>query len=559
MATEGPGAELDDKADWVDPSADSHLRDQLSALTGALSNTVALRGLVAMGAGTIVLLLPGATTTLVTAIVIALLAFTGLQDIFYALTGKRWFGRPINRWLAAPRGLAAIAFAAAMGFLAYAGAGELTLALLVGLVGIYIGIRGVISVLSALLKRRERDPLPGIAGGSLAVIAGILAYAVPQTIVSTVIITTAAASLLLGLLLISWSLRRAARGSGLNPSTASIPDVVWDWIDGSDIGRKVRADQAGGLYFEQPQRLTKLGTWWVMLVLSVAIATFAVLADSTAVVIGAMLVAPLMTPILGLAGALVNGWGRRAANSAALVAAGAIASITLAYGITAWAPVAVSFSSNTQIVSRVSPNTIDMLIALAAGAAGAFATVNARVASGIAGVAIAVALVPPLAVVGVTLNGGRFGEAGGAALLFLTNFVAIVLSAAMVFVLTGFARPFALRNRPRQIIKTVTPFIALAGVILLPLMLTSEGTLQTETRERDAQRTVEEWLGEATAFQITDVSASASLVEVTITGPGDPPEASDLLAALQDDFIGPVGLQLVVVPVDVTELPPPGS
>ncbi|GAA1469181.1 DUF389 domain-containing protein [Microbacterium thalassium] len=551
--------ELEDKAELIDPDTNARFRDQIQSTVSALSNTVALRGLVAMGAGTVVLLLPDATTNLVTLILIVLLGFSGLQDLFYAVSGLRWFGRRINRWLATPRGIAAIALAAAMALLAYAGVGELTLALLVGLVGIYIGIRGVVSITAALLKRSQRDPLPGLAGGSLAVIVGVLAYMVPTSIVSTVIIAGAVGALLVGLILVSWSLRRDARGSGIDPATASIAEVLWDWIDGSDVGRKERAEQATGLYFEEPQRLTKLGTWWVMLILSVAIATFAVLQDSTAVVIGAMLVAPLMTPILGLAGALVNGWGRRAIESAALVAGGAVVSITLAYGLAAWAPIAISFSSNSQITSRVSPNTIDMLIALAAGAAGAFATVNARVASGIAGVAIAVALVPPLAVVGVTLNGGRVEDAGGATLLFLTNFVAIVLSAALVFIVTGFARPYALRNRPRQLLQTVTPFVALAGIIMLPLMLTSESVLQTQNRERDAQGTVEEWLGEDTEFVVTDVTVASSEVQVVITGPGDPPDTSELLDALQDDFVEPVGLELTVVPVDVTVIPaPPG-
>lgn len=545
------------KSDLVDPDTNARLRDQIRSMTSALSNTVALRGLVAIGAGTVVLLLPGATTTLVTFILIVLLGFSGLMDLFYAVTGRRWFGRRINRWLATPRGLAAIVLAGAMALLAYAGVGDLTLALLVGLAGIYIGIRGVVSITAALLKRRQQDPLPGLAGGSLAVIVGVLAYMVPTSIVSTVIITGATGAILVGLILVSWSLRRDARGSGLDPATASIADVLWDWIDGSDVGRKDRAEQATGLYFEEPQRLTKLGTWWVMLILSVAIATFAVLQDSTAVVIGAMLVAPLMTPILGLAGALVNGWGRRAIESAVLVTAGALVSITLGYGLAAWAPIAVSFTTNSQITSRVSPNTVDMLIALAAGAAGAFATVNSRVASGIAGVAIAVALVPPLAVVGVTLNGGRFDEAGGAALLFLTNFVAIVLSAALVFIITGFARPYALRNRPRQILQTVTPFVALAGVILLPLMLTSESLLQTQSRERDAQRTVEEWLGDESDFDITDVAVVGSEVQVTISGPGDPPAAGELSQSLQDDFVDPVSLRLTVVPVAVTVVPAP--
>ncbi|GAA1706237.1 hypothetical protein GCM10009808_25270 [Microbacterium sediminicola] len=547
----------EDSAAAVAPAGNDRLRDQLHDLLAALSNTVALRGLVCVAVGLVVLLLPDATTTVVSGIVIILLALAGLADILYSLTGIRWFGHRANRWLTAPRGLASLLFAVILGFLVWAGAGDATLALTVGVLGIYVGLRGLVAIIGALGRRKTRDPLPGIAGGALAVIAGALAYLVPDSITTTVIISAAVASLIVGLLLISWSLRRASRGTSLDPATASIPDLLWDWIEGSDIGRKERAEQARGLYFEQPQQLTKLGTWWVMLALSVAIASFAVLADSTAVVIGAMLVAPLMTPILGLAGALVNGWGRRAVESGILVAAGALVAVILAYGIAAWSPVAIAFSTNSQIVSRVSPNTVDMLIALAAGAAGAFATVNSRVASGIAGVAIAVALVPPLAVVGICLNGGRFDEAGGAALLFLTNFVAIVLAAAGVFVITGFARPYALRNRPRQILQTVAPFVALAGIVLLPLMLTSEGLLQNATSVRAAQNTVEEWLGEDSSFVVSSVTVSSSEIEVTITGPGTPPAAEELAAALQDDFFEPVALTLTVVPIDVTVVPAP--
>ncbi|WP_353826667.1 DUF389 domain-containing protein [Agromyces sp. SYSU T0242] len=551
--------EVDDKADWVNPRANARLRDQFRAMAGALSNAVALRGLACMVGGMAVLLLPDVTTTLVSGIVIALFAVGGIADVVYAVVGDRWFHRRINRWLAAPRGLAALLLAAFLGLLVYAGAGDVTLPFVIGLVGIYLIVRGVIAVVAAVVRRRERDPLPALAGGAIAIVGGILAYEVPTSIATTVIVTTATASLVVGLVLISWSVRRAARHTGPDPSDATVAEVLWDWIEGSDIGRSLRAEQAAGLYFENPQRLTKLGTWWVMLVLSVAIATFAVLQDSTAVVIGAMLVAPLMTPILGLAGALVNGWGRRAFQSATMVVSGAVASIVLAYGITAWAPVAISYAVNSQVVSRVSPNTVDMMIALAAGAAGAFATVNARVASGIAGVAIAVALVPPLAVVGVSLNGARYADAAGAALLFLTNFVAIVLAAAVVFVLTGFARPFALRHRPRQILQTVAPFVVLAGIVMLPLMLTSEGLLLNQTRERDVQGAVEDWLGPDSEFEITDVSVETGTVGVTITGDGDAPEAADLRDALQDGFENPIGLELTVIPVDVTVVPAPNG
>ncbi|MDZ8173176.1 DUF389 domain-containing protein [Microbacterium xanthum] len=522
-----------------------------------LGDPVAVRGLVSAAIGTVILLLPAATTTLVSFVVIGLMFLAGGMDVFYALTGRRWFGGRTPRLLAAPRGLAAIAFAAAMVFLTVLGAGVVTLSLTVGVLGLYLAVRGVISVVAAVMNRRRRDPVPGLARGGVAILLAVLALTVPSSVVTASIVTVATAALLLGLVMIAWAFRGPSAGSGLDPATATVPEVVWDWIVGADIGRKERSAQAATLYFERPGRRNKLGTWWVMLILSVAIASFAVIADSTAVVIGAMLVAPLMTPILGLAGAMVNGWARRALHSAVLVAAGTIASIVLAYGIAGWSPVAISFATNSQITSRVSPNTVDLLIAIAAGAAGAFATVNSRVASGIAGVAIAVALVPPLAVVGISLNGGRFDDASGAALLFLTNFVAIVLAAALVFVLTGFARPFALRHRPRQLLSTVAPVLAGAAIILVPLMTNAESLLHSETRAREATATVTDWLGSDTEFVITDVRVEDDTVAVDLTGPGSTPAPSDLLDALQDDFLEPVGLDLHVTPVDVTQLDPP--
>ena len=103
--------------------------------------------------------------------------------------------------------------------------------------------------------------------------------------------------------------------------------------------------------------------------MSTTIATLAILADSTAVVIGAMLVAPLMTPILGVSAGIVNGWMGRVSRAFATVAGGVAVSILVAWIVSSWAPHFVPIASNSQVISRVSPTLLDMLIALAAGAA----------------------------------------------------------------------------------------------------------------------------------------------------------------------------------------------
>ena len=215
------------------------------------------------------------------------------------------------------RGLVAVVLAVPLALVALAGATRLSPVAAVEALSPSTVLRGAIAMITAVSKRRERDPVPAIAGGSIAIMAGVLAGVMPASLTDAAIVTAAAGSVLVEAMLVAWSMRRdretTGKGDGaLDPATASIPDVLWDWVVGSDIGRRERAAQAEGLYFENPGRLTKLGTWWVMLVLSVAIATFAVLGDSIAVVIGAMPVAPLMTPLMGLAGAIVNGWQRRA-------------------------------------------------------------------------------------------------------------------------------------------------------------------------------------------------------------------------------------------------------
>ncbi|WP_062299280.1 DUF389 domain-containing protein [Demequina maris] len=533
------------------------VREQITDMVRAMANAASLRGVALVVAGAIVLALPAATTWIAQVVAIGGLGLLGLMDLFYAITGRRWIGRRINRVVAALRGLMTTAIAALLAWIAYLdpSGGALSLAGVVAAVGVYVAFRGLIGVIDVLVRPNRRERLVRLAVSGLALAGGILAAQVPESISRTVLVSSATAAIIVGFILIAWGIRRAESGVGLDPAHASIGQVLWDWIRGSDIGDEARSEQVEALYFENPGRLNKLGTWWVMLALSVAIATFAVLADSTAVVIGAMLVAPLMTPIVGLAGALVNGWARRAFHSAGLVGGGVAAAIAISYGLASWSPVAITFSTNSQIVSRVTPSTVDMLIALAAGAAGAYATVNKRVASGIAGVAIAVALVPPLAVVGVSLSGERWADAAGALLLFLTNFVAIVLAACVVFIATGFAQPRVLRRNPRQLLLTLSPFVILAAIVLLPLMLTAEGQLNTTSLDRGAEKAVEEWLGDDSDFAIRDVSVSGGTVSVTVEGPGDTPAPEDLQQRLLDAFNSPVAVELVVVPVEVTRLP----
>ena len=195
----------------------------------------------------------------------------------------------------------------------------------------------------------------------------------------------------------------------------------------------------------------------LLMFLSSVIATLGLLADSAPAIIGAMIIAPMMSPIMGLAYGLARFDVGVIAVSSVSILAGIILVIAVSGLLTG---LVGSRLAGHEILSRTQPTLIDFGIALAAGCAAAFAHSRPSIQNSVAGVAIAVSLVPPLAVAGIGLvfgdnatdvggvalrnQGPAASDMGvfyGALLLFFTNFVAILCVAALVFVLQGFGLP----------------------------------------------------------------------------------------------------------------------
>ena len=185
--------------------------------------------------------------------------------------------------------------------------------------------------------------------------------------------------------------------------------------------------------------------FFILLISSAVIATLGLISNSTAVVIGAMIVAPLMDPILSLAFGLAVSDGRLIRRSAVTVGFGVLAVVGTA-SLISWG-LGVSYVQS-QITGRTSPNLIDLGIAIAAAVAGSFSMTRKQLSNSIAGVAIAVALVPPLCVSGIGLTLGSemvavFGRgtvagltnqiAEGSFLLFLANLIGITVTSLVVF------------------------------------------------------------------------------------------------------------------------------
>lgn len=171
-------------------------------------------------------------------------------------------------------------------------------------------------------------------------------------------------------------------------------------------------------------------SFYLLLGLSGIISTLGLLADSVAIIIGAMIIAPLMGPIIGMAYAMTMGNRRLLRRSSLTLSIGVILTIFLSW-LTC---VTIGLKSgNPEIFSRANPSLIDLGVALSAGAAGAFANSRRRIADALPGVAIAVALVPPLSVVGIGLAWGENRIFIGSLLLFITNLISIIFSGGLVF------------------------------------------------------------------------------------------------------------------------------
>ncbi|MDP8236204.1 MAG: DUF389 domain-containing protein, partial [Candidatus Erginobacter occultus] len=201
-----------------------------------------------------------------------------------------------------------------------------------------------------------------------------------------------------------------------------------------------------------------------LIALAAAIAILGLLLNSAAVIIGAMLVAPLMSPMMAVAHGIVTG-------NLIMIRRGLISTfkgIGVAIAVSTGITLAVStYLPTAEILSRSEPSILDLMVALAAGAAGAYALSRKSVAAALPGVAISAALVPPLCVVGYGLGSSRFLVAGGALLLFMTNLVAIILVSALVFLLVGFRPTRAVRTR--QVTKAV--FISIFSIFILTVPL----------------------------------------------------------------------------------------
>jgi uncharacterized hydrophobic protein (TIGR00271 family) len=257
--------------------------------------------------------------------------------------------------------------------------------------------------------------------------------------------------------------------------------------------------------------------FFVLIALSAMIAGLGLIINSPAVVIGAMLVAPLMSPMIGTGLSIVLGDTRFLRLSLGAVVRGVVLAIFVGMlaGLLHWHEPLTS-----ELLARTQPTLIDLAIAIFSGMAGAYALSHSDAAGALPGVAIAAALVPPLATAGITLTNGLYQQSFGALLLFTTNFVAISAATAVTFLILGF-RPTAAQKARREVQQRSVQ-IALLLVVIMALLLTifTFRLAQDADNEADMRAFVEENVTEVTGGRI--VSPADLLIEGDITNQAAP-------------------------------------
>jgi uncharacterized hydrophobic protein (TIGR00271 family) len=292
-----------------------------------------------------------------------------------------------------------------------------------------------------------------------------------------------------------------------------------------------------------------------MMGLSAIIASYGLLQDSSAVIIGGMLVAPLFTPILAISIAVVRGDIQllRLAIESALK--GIVLTISVAVIITVISPLR---NTGTEILSRISPDLFDLAVALASGAAGAYAIARKDVAASLPGVAIAAALVPPLCVVGVGLALTDAQIAGGAALLFLTNLVAIAFAGTVTLLLIGF-RPADRDEREARLRVGLTAALVLLILISVPLAIVFARAVEDSNTRRTINRVLLEHIEANPEMEMLDFNFTKSGSEIEVTTRLYAPETPSLEVVstwnedLSNSLDMSVHLQLIVIPVAIVE------
>ena len=282
------------------------------------------------------------------------------------------------------------------------------------------------------------------------------------------------------------------RGKRLGLSGA----FIWSWSD-----LKVSPHRAEVVIQETSEGSLPGTSYYAMIAAASLIASLGLVANSPAVVIGAMLVSPLMTPIFGMALGIIRGKPRLLGKAVGALVGGVMLSILcgILFGF-----IPMIAEATPEMLMRTKPTLLDLLVAVFAGMAGTLALIDERISPVLPGVAVSIAVVPPLATCGLCLALGAVAGASGAFLLFLANFLAVLLASSAVFIFTGLGKTPKEKER-KQLIRRLV--IALVSFCLVAAFLTHTlmHLLENERQEKLIKRIFTSALSKTPNASLIDV------------------------------------------------------
>lgn len=345
----------------------------------------------------------------------------------------------------------------------------------------------------------------------------------------------------------------------------------WNWKNGLGALREeyqafVQKRQAVQSIYENYETIIDAGRegldYYILLVSSCLIAMFGLFQNSAAVIIGAMIVAPLMGPIMGLSAAVL--WGRMKDLGTVLWTLLKSSLIVLAITVgVSWLLPEVSF--NDQLLARTSPGLFDIGVAVASGLVGAYGSINKRVSATLSGVAIAVALMPPLCTVGIALGRGLFAFAWGAFLLFGINILGISLASLFVFWIFGLhPLPQEEKDGQKKLVRRALGQVAVSlvalALIVVPMVGLSQRAIGREDRRQRAERLVRHAIPAHQLGELSWLDERETRLRVLVFG--QPPHEALLRLRHELEDLDPEGVSLSVYslpewqpPADAVQVP----
>jgi uncharacterized hydrophobic protein (TIGR00271 family) len=284
--------------------------------------------------------------------------------------------------------------------------------------------------------------------------------------------------------------------------------------------------------------------FFFLVILSCSIATLGLITDSPAVIIGAMLLAPLMSPIVGIGLFSIVGDRDRLGDSLSALLRGIVLAVGLAVVVALinyFLPIVSMQELSSEIIARTRPTPIDMVIAFAGGLAAAYALTQPNLSAALPGVAIATALMPPLCTVGIGIALQRWEVAGGATLLFLTNGVTIAFAAILIFFLRGFGSS-VVEVGGAKIPHSLLFSALLTAMLLLPLSYYSVRFFNEAAENRNIRNVVEtevSKLGNVSLLQM-DIHRNGESLEMVLRVQSNTPLHYEQVLGLQKSIVAAI-------------------